>query len=131
MGDAKKKKFDCVLVWRFDRFARSTKELLSALSEFEHLGVDFISFQENLDTSSPMGKCMFTVLSAFSEFELNIIRERVTAGVRNRIKKTGKWGPEKKYDPEKIVELHKKGWSIRKIARKIGCSKSLVQRIVA
>ena len=56
MDDARKRRFDVVLVWRFDRFARSTKHLILALEEFRHLGIDFVSFQENIDTSSPMGQ---------------------------------------------------------------------------
>jgi len=66
MDDAKKKKFDAVLCWRFDRFARSTKHLITALEEFRHLGIDFISYQENIDTSSPLGKAMFTIVSAIA-----------------------------------------------------------------
>ena len=71
------RKVDAVLVWRFDRFARSTKQLVDALEEMNHLGVDFISLHEQIDTSSPMGKAMFTIVSAISEFEREIIRERV------------------------------------------------------
>ena len=67
MSDAKKRKFDAVLCWRFDRFARSTKHLITALEEFRHLGIEFISYQENIDTSSPLGKAMFTIVSAIAE----------------------------------------------------------------
>ncbi|MBI2417434.1 MAG: recombinase family protein [Ignavibacteriales bacterium] len=72
--DVRKRKTDCVLVWRFDRFARSTKELINALEEFNSLGVDFISFKENIDTSAPAGKVLFTMISAFSEFERSVLR---------------------------------------------------------
>ena len=71
-------------MWRFDRFARSTKHLVTALEDFRHLGIDFISFQENIDTSSPMGKAMFTIISAIAELEADIIRERVIAGIAKR-----------------------------------------------
>ncbi len=64
MNDAKKRKFDIVLVWRFDRFARSTKHLVNALYDFRNLGIDFISYQENIDTSSPLGEAIFTIISA-------------------------------------------------------------------
>jgi DNA invertase Pin-like site-specific DNA recombinase len=83
MNDARKRKFDIVLVWRFDRFARSTKHLITALEEFRHCGIEFISYQENIDTSSPMGKAMFTIVAAVAELERGIIAERVTAGLRN------------------------------------------------
>ena len=59
MRDARKRKFDAVLCWRFDRFARSTKHLITALDEFRHLGIEFISYQENIDTSNPLGKAVF------------------------------------------------------------------------
>ena len=77
---ARARKIDTVLVWKFDRFARSTKQLIDALEEFRHLGVDFISITEQIDTSSPMGKAMFTVISAIAEFERSLISERVRSG---------------------------------------------------
>ncbi len=73
--------YDCILVWKFDRFARSTKHLLAALAEFNHLGVRFISVQDQVDTSSPMGKAMFTIIGAMAELESSLISERVTAGM--------------------------------------------------
>jgi len=82
MADAQKRKFDTVLVWRFDRLARSTKHLITALEQFRHLGIDFISYQENIDTSSPLGKAMFTIVSAIAELERNILLERVRAGLK-------------------------------------------------
>ena len=75
MNDAKKRRFNIVLIWRFDRFARSTKHLIRALEEFKHCGIDFIGYQENIDTSSPMGKAMFTI-AAVAELERGIIAER-------------------------------------------------------
>ena len=69
MADARKRKFDAVLCWRFDRFARSTKHLITALEEFGHLGIEFISYQENIDTSSPLGKAIFTIVSAIAELD--------------------------------------------------------------
>src|ERR1039458_535533 len=83
-NDVRKQKTDTVLVWKFDRFARSTKELINALEEFKALGIDFISYKENIDTSSPAGKILFTMISAFAEFEREIIRERVRAGIERR-----------------------------------------------
>jgi len=78
---ARKRQIDLVLVWKFDRFARSTSHLLSALEEFRGLGVDFISYTENVDTSTPLGKVVFTMVSAIAEFERDLIRERVKAGL--------------------------------------------------
>ena len=89
MDDAKKRKFDVVLVWRFDRFARSTRHLINALEEFRNLGIDFVSYQENIDTSSPLGSAIFTIISAVAQLERDIIAERVKAGLR-RAKENGK-----------------------------------------
>src|ERR1041385_8688027 len=81
MKDARCRKFDVVIVARFDRFARSVSHLLRALEEFNHLGVDFVSVSESIDTSTPMGRMIFTVLGAVAEFERNLIKERVHMGL--------------------------------------------------
>jgi DNA invertase Pin-like site-specific DNA recombinase len=73
MADARKRKWDVVMVWRFDRFARSTKHLLLGLEEFRSLGVQFISYQENIDTSSPLGQMLFTIVSAVAQMERDLI----------------------------------------------------------
>ena len=83
MDDARKRKLDAVLVWRFDRFARSTKHLLTALEEFRSAGIQFISYQENMDTGSPLGQALFTIVAAVAQLERDLIRERVSAGIRN------------------------------------------------
>ena len=76
MTGARNHEFDCVLVWKFDRFARSTRHLLIALEEFNHLGVRFISVQDQIDTDSPMGRAMFTIIGAMAELESSLISER-------------------------------------------------------
>ena len=82
MAAARNHEIDCVLVWKFDRFARSTRHLLAALEEFNHLGVRFVSVQDQVDTDSPMGRAMFTIIGAMAELESSLISERVTAGMR-------------------------------------------------
>ncbi|MCA1869730.1 recombinase family protein [Agrobacterium genomosp. 3] len=82
MTRARNRELDCVLVWKFDRFARSTRHLLTALEEFDHLGVRFISLQDQIDTASPMGRAMFTIIGAMAELESSLISERVTAGMK-------------------------------------------------
>jgi DNA invertase Pin-like site-specific DNA recombinase len=82
MAAARNREIDCVLVWKFDRFARSTRHLLAALEEFNHLGVRFVSVQDQIDTDSPMGRAMFTIIGAMAELESSLISERVTAGMR-------------------------------------------------
>lgn len=130
MDDAKKKKFDTVLVWRFDRFARSTKHLVEALHIFKHLGIGFISFQENIDTSSPIGEAIFTIISAISQLERDIIRERILGGLRRAKLKGRTLGRRKnKVDTLKIKELRAEGIPFRKIEAMTGVPKSSVERI--
>jgi DNA invertase Pin-like site-specific DNA recombinase len=92
MADAHRRRFEVVAVWRFDRFARSVSHLLRALETFQALGVDFISLSENVDTSTPTGKMVFTVLGAVAELERSLIVERVKAGLRNARAKGKKLG---------------------------------------
>lgn len=82
MDDARKRRFDAIVVYRFDRFARSSRHLIQALEEFKSLGIEFISFQENIDTSSPLGKAIFVIVGAMGELERNIIVERVKSGLK-------------------------------------------------
>src|SRR5229473_232126 len=83
MADAHKRRFDVVVVWRFDRFARSVSHLLRALETFNALGIAFVSLSEQMDTTTPTGKMVFTVLGAVAELERSLIVERVRAGLRN------------------------------------------------
>ena len=131
MNDAKKRRFDSVLVWRFDRFARSTKHLILALEEFRNLGIDFVSFQENIDTSSPLGSAIFTIISAVAQLERDIIAERVKAGLR-RAKENGKklGRPRVKVDLVQVKALHSQGYSTRAIAQELGLTKSTAANLV-
>src|SRR5277367_3000774 len=83
ISDAHHRRFDAVVVWKFDRFARSVSHLLRALETFNALGVAFVSLSEQMDTSTPTGKMVFTVLGAVAELERSLIAERVRAGLRN------------------------------------------------
>ncbi len=131
MNDAKKRRFDVVLVWRFDRFARSTKHLILALEEFKNLGIDFVSYQENIDTSSPLGSTIFTIISAVAQLERDIIAERVKAGLR-RAKENGKklGRPKATVDTQKIQWLRAKGLSLRAIAKATGISRTTVSDVL-
>ena len=121
MEDARKRKFDAIIVWRFDRFARSTKHLLLALEEFRSLGIQFISYQENIDTSSPLGQALFTIVSAVAQLERDLIRERVTAGIRNARAKGKKFGrPMRAVDRDRILQMRGEGQSLRQIAETLG-----------
>jgi len=123
MDDARKRQFDAVVVWRFDRFARSTKHLLTALEEFRSLGIQFISYQENVDTSTPLGQAPFTIVSAVAQLERELIRERVTAGIRNARANGKKLGrPKTSMDRAQVLQLREQGHSLQQIATNL-CSK--------
>ncbi len=131
MNDARKRRFDTVLVWRFDRFARSTKHLILALEEFRNLGIDFVSYQENIDTSSPLGSAIFTIISAVAQLERDIIAERVKAGLR-RAKQNGKklGRPRGTVDVEEVQRLRSEGLSLRKIGNQLGVSRTTVGQML-
>src|ERR1700751_6045059 len=132
MADAHKRRFDVVCVWRFDRFARSVSHLLRALETFKALGIDFVSFSEQMDTSTPAGKMVFTVLGAIAELERSLIVERVRAGLRNARAKGKTLGrPRVSVDAARIARLHSQGRSIREIADELGYSRSLVHKTLA
>jgi DNA invertase Pin-like site-specific DNA recombinase len=92
MVGAKRRAFDAVVVFRFDRFARSVSHLARALDEFRALGIEFVSLHEAVDTSTPMGRAMFHIAGAFAELEREIIRERVKAGLANAKRRGRKVG---------------------------------------
>src|ERR1700723_711514 len=129
MDAARKRQFDAIVVWRFDRFARSTKHLLLALDEFRSLGIQFISYQENIDTSSALGQALFTIVSAVAQLERDLIRERVSAGIRNARANGKNFGrPERKVDREQILKLRAKNYSLRQIAAELGVGYGTVRQ---
>jgi DNA invertase Pin-like site-specific DNA recombinase len=132
MADAHKRRFDVVAVWKFDRFARSVSHLLRALDTFRALGIEFVSLSESLDTATPAGRMVFTVLGAVAELERSLIAERVRAGLRNARAKGKRLGrPRAFVDTTKIGRLHAQGRSVREIAAELGYSRSLVHKTLA
>lgn len=118
----RKRQLDVVLVWRYDRFARSTHALVNALKEFHRLGVDFISYQENVDTTTPQGELIFTIMASLAQFESTLISERVKAGMA-RAKAQGKRisrAPISKKLQSRIAVLHEQGISISQISKQLG-----------
>jgi DNA invertase Pin-like site-specific DNA recombinase len=133
MTDARQGAFDAVIVWRFDRFARSVKQLVLALEEFRSLKIDFVSCQEALDTSTPMGRAMFTIIAAMAELERGVIRERVIAGqdyARNHGTKSGKpvGRPRVVFRRDQVCQLRRDGLSWHQIAVRLGVSTGSVRR---
>jgi len=118
--DGHKRLFDVVVVWRFDRFARSVSHLLRALETFKSLGIEFVSLSEQVDTSTPTGKMIFTVLGAVAELERSLIAERVRSGLRNARARGRKLGRPRKANPAEIVKLRAQGASWRAIGTALG-----------
>lgn len=132
MTDAHRRRFDAVVVWKFDRFARSVSHLLRALEDFNALGVGFVSLTEQIDTSTPTGKMVFTVLGAVAELERSLIAERVRAGLRNAHSMGKRLGrPPVGLDASHVVRLRTQGRTIREIAASLGVSRSLVHKTLA
>jgi len=129
MADAHRRKFDVVAVWKFDRFARSVSHLLRALDTFRVLGIEFVSLSESLDTATPAGRMVFTVLGAVAELERSLIVERVKAGLRNAKAKGKRLGrPRVVVDARRIAALRKSGASWATICNETGLSKGTAQR---
>jgi len=130
MADAHKRKFDAVAVWKFDRFARSVSHLLRALETFNALGIAFASLTEQVDTTTPAGKMVFTVLGAVAELERSLIAERVRAGLRNARAKGKRLGrPRVAVDSARIGHLRAQGLSWATIAAELGIGEGTVYRL--
>jgi DNA invertase Pin-like site-specific DNA recombinase len=130
MADAHKRRFDAVCVWRFDRFARSVSHLLRALETFKALGIDFVSYSEQMDTSTPAGKMVFTVLGAVAELERSLTVERVKAGLRNARAKGKVLGrPRKIVDTNRLALLRAQGLGWKRIAADMGVGVGTLYRV--
>ena len=131
MADAHRRRFEIVAVWKFDRFARSVSHLLRALETFKVLGIEFVSLSEQVDTSTPTGKMVFTVLGAVAELERSLIAERVKAGLRNARAKGKRLGrPRVLVDRAMIASLRAQGRSWAQICQLLSVSKGTAQRAI-
>lgn len=123
--------WDGIVVYKFDRLARSTTHLLECLQLFQKHKIDFISTTEGIDTSTSVGKMVFTFLSAIAEFERSIIQERVISGMDRARKEGVIFGrPRKGFDVDEAIRLKSEGWSLRRIAEKLGVSYGTVNRVL-
>jgi DNA invertase Pin-like site-specific DNA recombinase len=123
LADAKRRRFDTVLVYRYDRFARSLRQLVNALAEFDALGIHFVSLNEGVDTSTPNGRLVFGIFASIAEFERELIRGRVRSGLaaaRAKGKRLGR--PRVTVDAARIAALRVQGLSWPQIARELGVS---------
>src|SRR6202163_587240 len=130
MADARRRRFDAVLVWKLDRYGRSLRHLVNALAELEALGLSFISLRDNLDLSTPSGRLMFQIIGAMAEFERSLIQERVKAGLRNAKAKGKRLGrPRVIVDEIAILAMRDSGASWRTVSGKLGIGLGTAHRI--
>jgi DNA invertase Pin-like site-specific DNA recombinase len=119
--DCRKRKVDAVLVYRYDRFARSLRQLVNAMEEFRALGIDFISIHEGVDTSTPNGRLVFGIFSSIAEFERELLRSRVRSGLAAAVARGVRLGrPKRAVDADEIARLRGSGASWREISEQLG-----------
>jgi DNA invertase Pin-like site-specific DNA recombinase len=130
MEAARKRKFDVLVVWKLDRLSRSLKDLINTLDELGSLGIDFMSYDNNLDTSTPTGKLVFQIVGAVAEFEKDIIKERVIAGLANARRKGKRLGrpPVAEELYQKAKELRRQGLSFRKIGQELRIDEGTIRK---
>jgi DNA invertase Pin-like site-specific DNA recombinase len=131
LADCRKCAVNCVVVYRYDRFARSLRQLVNALEEFRSLGIDFVSLHEGVDTSTPNGRLVFGIFASIAEFERELIRDRVKSGLalaKSKGKHLGR--PRVSVDSLRIATLRKQGQSWAEICKFLGISKGTAQRAV-
>ena len=129
MADAKRRKFDCVVVYRYDRFARSLRHLVNALEEFRALGIDFVSIHEGVDTSTPNGRLIFGIFASIAEFERELIRDRVRSGMRSARARGRKIGrPRTAVNPGQIARLRSQGASWTTVCAETGLTAGTARR---
>jgi len=136
MCDCRRRLVDAVVVYRYDRFARSLRHLVNALAEFDNLGIDFISLHEGVDTTTPNGRLIFGIFASIAEFERELIRLRVRSGLaaaRARGKRLGR-PPLREFSREEIQAIlaarRKEGASVRKLAREFAATEWTIGRIL-
>jgi len=137
INDARRRKFDAILVWKLDRFGRSLVHCVGAIQELANLGVRFIAVSQGLDTdeTNPAAKLLMHILAAVAQFERELIRERVAAGMRTAQAHGTKTGnpigrPRRVFDREQVLQLRGSGLSIEKVARELGIGVGTVVRVI-
>ena len=133
LKDARLKKFDVLLVWKLDRLARSLKQLVELLDNLRAWNVEFKCMTQDIDTTTAHGKLLFHIIAAFAEFERELIRERVKAGIEKAKRKGKKLGRPNKVTPELAEEIRQRrreGWSIGKLAERYKLGRATIHRII-
>jgi DNA invertase Pin-like site-specific DNA recombinase len=131
LADARRGKFDVVIVWAFDRMARSVRHFLEVLDELTHLEIEFVSFRENIDTGGPLGRALVVIIGAIAELERNLIIERVRAGMR-RAKLEGRQIGRRPLEVDRtaILRDRQSGMSLSDVAKAHRISKASVCRVL-
>ncbi len=131
MADARRGKFDVLLIWAFDRIARSTRHFLEVLDELNHLNIEFVSFRENIDTGGPLGRAMIVIIGSIAELERNLIKERVKAGMRRARFEGRRIGREPlNVDGYALVRDRDRGMSLTDLAKTYRISRASVCRVL-
>jgi DNA invertase Pin-like site-specific DNA recombinase len=131
MADARRGKFDVLLVWAFDRLARSVRHFLEVLDELNHLKVEFVSFRENVDTGGPLGRAMVIIIGAIAELERNLIIERVRAGMRRAKLEGRRLGrPPLSVNRDDLLRDRARGQSLTQLAKAYRISRASVVRLL-
>ena len=131
INDARARKFDLVICWKLDRLFRSLKDLVSTLSEFQELGIQFVSLKDQIDLTTSSGRLLMHLLAAFAEFEADIIRERVIAGLKAAKARGKRLGRPREANLDVIYNLRKRGLSLSQISKEVGLSKSTVSKTLS
>jgi len=131
MSDARRGKFDVVVVWACDRLARSVRHFLEVLDELNHLGIEFVSFREQLDTGGPLGRAVVVIISVVAELEKSLIVERVKAGMRRAKMEGQRIGrPAREVDIDSLVRDRDQGYSLSRLAKDYGIGETTVRRLL-
>ena len=131
LADARRKKFDVVMVWAFDRMARSVRHFLEVLDELNHLDIEFVSFRENIDTGGPLGRALVVIIGAIAELERNLIIERVRAGMRRARLEGRRIGREPlQVDRDALLRDRARGMSLTDLAKAYRISRTSVCRVL-
>jgi DNA invertase Pin-like site-specific DNA recombinase len=131
LADARRAKFDVVLVWAFDRLARSVKHLIEILDELNHLKIEFVSFRENIDTGGPLGRAVVVIIGAIAELERNLIIERVRAGMRRAKLEGRRLGRAPlEIDREAVIRDRQRGLSLGELAKTYRVSRTSIGRVI-
>ena len=131
MDAARAREIDVIIVWKIDRFARSLKNLVTSLQELTELGVQFVAIRDQVDLTTSAGRLMTHMIAAFAQFEAEIIKERVLAGIKNARDHGKRLGRPPVIDTFRVLEMRRHGMSLAVIAKALGVTKGAISKVVS